>query len=229
MALLDKNWLSEPPHDYELKRYKLLDAIQYIMKMVDSGKVYSALQEVEERLYRLYKFHGQRSKLEDEMKILKGINLDTMSLDYEYPEDLGEMADMYKICELAIDEFEAAFKTIRAEWRNHSNKINITEVPDRRPTKEKGYVFISKRDSDDNILVYQHTPIISNTDWKTMDLLPIAMLEKKEGVIAEFIQNLENSNEFRFWRIDHSSDYNNFEEGLLHIIRYNLFYKIVVS
>lgn len=229
MGLLDKNWLSSPPHDYELKRYMLLDAIQHIKKMIKNGELYTALNEVEDRLQRLYRFYGEKGKLEDEMKILKGINLDTMSLEYEYPEDLGEMNDIYEVCDLAIDEFESVFKLIRSMWRKYSESINITEVPEKRPTKERGYVFISKRDSNNNILVYQHSQIVSNTDWKTLDLIPITELEKKEGVMSSFIQELENSDNFRFWRIDHSIDSKEFENGLFQVIRYNLFYKIVVS
>lgn len=229
MGLLDKNWLSTPPHDYELKKYMLLDAIQHIKGMIKNGELYTALNEVEERLQRLYRFYGEKGKLEDEMKILKGINLDTMSLDYEYPEDLGKMEDIYKVCDLAIDEFESVFKTIRNTWRKYSDSINITEVPEKRPTKNQGYVFISKRDSDDNILVYQHTPIISNVDWKTMDLLKVTELQRKEGVISSFIQEIEDNDNYRFWRVDHNINYSNFEEGLLHVIRHNLFYKMIVS
>lgn len=229
MGLLDKNWLSSPPHDYELKRYMLLNAIQHIKKMIENGELYPALEEVEDRLQRLYRFYGEKGKLEDEMKILKGINLDTMSLDYEYPEDLGEMNDIYRVCDLAIDEFEDSFKLIRNEWRKYSDTINITEVPEKRPTKELGYVFISERDSDNKILVYKHTPIVSNTDWKTMDLIYVSELERKDGSMASFIQSLNDSDNFRFWRIDHSVKTNNFEKGLLPVIRYNLFYKIVVS
>ena len=229
MGLLKRKWLSEPPHDYELKKYLLLDAIQYIIKMIDNGEIHDALEEVEERLLQLYKFHGNKSKLEDEMKILRGINLDTMSLDYEYPEDLGEMASMYKMCEFAIDEFETVFKVIRATWRQHSKKIKITEVPERRPTKNVGYVFISNEDPDTNILVYKHTPIISNTDWKTMDMVKVTEIEKSDIAVPEYIKSLEDQDKFRFWRVSHSLDDHNFEKGLLHIIRYNLFYKIVVS
>ena len=229
MSLLNRNWLSQPPHDYELKQYKLFDAIQHLKRMIDNGEIHSALEEVEERLLYLYKFYNNKTKLEDDLKILKGINLDTMSLDYEYPKDLGDMSKMYEMCEFAIEEFESLFKLIRTTWRSQSKRINITEIPERRPTRESGYVFIFKKDSDEDILVYQYTPIISNTDWKTMEMTKITSLEKKEGALSTYIQSMDDNEKLRFWRIDHDLSTDNFEKGLLHIIRYNLFYKIVVS
>lgn len=229
MGLLERNWLSSPPHDYELKKYKLLDAIQYIVKMVDDGKLLTALDEVEERLYNLYKFHGEKALTEDRLKILKGINLDTMDLEYEYPEQLGEMSAMFDMAEFAIDEFETVFKLIRATWRKYSKQINITEVPERRVGRGAGFVFVIQKDSDANILVYQYNPIVSNTDWKTMELIPVGELKKSETEIHNFIQSIEENRSFRFWRIDHSMEPLNFDQGPLHIIRYNLFYKIVVQ
>jgi hypothetical protein len=229
MALLGKNWLVSEPHDYELKKYLLLDAIQYIVNMIEDGKIHSALVEVEDRLLELYKFQGEKSTLENKLRVLKGINLDTMSLDYEYPETLGNMEPMYEISDFAIDELEAVHKLIRVSWRKSIDKLSITEIPEKRPTKEHGYVFISKRNSKDNILCYQYTPIVSNTDWKTLDLQKVAEIESGDSSIANYIQSIENSNNFRIWRIDHNLKTDNFEEGLFEIIRYALFYKIVVS
>src|SRR6056300_1230233 len=136
MALLGKNWLVSEPHDYELKKYLLLDAIQYIVNMIEDGKIHSALVEVEDRLLELYKFQGEKSTLENKLRVLKGINLDTMSLDYEYPETLGNMEPMYEISDFAIDELEAVHKLIRVSWRKSIDKLGITEIPEKRPTKE---------------------------------------------------------------------------------------------
>ena len=129
MSILDKNWLTDPPHDYELKEYRLLSAIQQVFKEVENGRLYYALEEVERNLYELYKYEGKRGELEDKMKILKGINLDTMSLDYEYPEESEELLIAHKLTDLAIDEFEAVFKYIRSTWRQLSGKIVLSEVP----------------------------------------------------------------------------------------------------
>ena len=228
MGLLNKKWLSSPPHDYELKKYILLDAIQHIKGMIENGEIYDALVEVEERLLQLYKFHGSKSALEDEMKILKGINLDTMSLDYEYPENLGEMSDIYKMCDYAIDEFEDLFKLIRKKWRDHSSKIKISEVPEKRPTKENGYTFIIGKNQEE-ILVYKYDTLVSNTDWKTMKLHKITSIDNQKDALPKYVESIEGSDNFRFWRIDHSLGHHNFEKGVFEIIKYNLFYKIIVS
>lgn len=227
MAFLKKDWLTTPPFDYELKQYQLFDAIQHTMQIVNDGKIYIALEEVEGKLYDLYKFQSERNKHEDALKVLKGINLDTMSLEYEYPETLGEMDSIYSLSEFAIEEFEAIFKFVRATWRNLSKKVEISEIPEKRSTKKSGYVFLSNLDN--TIIVYSYTPIISNTEWRTLDLKEIDRIDDDISSISSYIQNLENNENFRFWRIKSKIGLHNFNEGAFHIIKYNLFYKIVVT
>ena len=154
MVILDKNWCIDPPHDYELKKYQLLGAIQYIVNCVESGKLFHALKITEDTLYILYRFQSDKGTLDNRLKVLKGINIDTMSLDYEYPEESKEINDIYDLCNFAIEEFESVFKLIRSKWRTLSSKISITEIPSTRPTKTKGQVFLTNKE-EDNILIYE--------------------------------------------------------------------------
>jgi len=47
MNVLDKNWLTDTPFDYELQKYKLLAATSKINALVQGGFLYSSLIEVE--------------------------------------------------------------------------------------------------------------------------------------------------------------------------------------
>lgn len=225
MSILDKNWLTEPPHDYELKEYRLLSAIQQVFKEVENGRLYYALEEVERNLYELYKFEGKRGELEDKMKILKGINLDTMSLEYEYPEESEELLIAHKLTDLAIDEFEAVFKYIRSTWRQLSGKIVLTEVPSVRPTKTKGQVFVTHKDSD-TILIYEYTNIESKSEWRSIDLVKIGEMKNELGELSNYIQNLDDSDNYRFWRCNHTIKFD-LDECVMPLIKYNLFFKII--
>ena len=110
MEILNKNWLTQDPFDYELKRYKLLGAIKRIQAMIEAGHLYSSLLEVESHLDDLYKLKHGKDAIDDRLKVLKGINLDTMSLEYEYPKDAEPIMMLYQLCDIAIEYFEEIFK-----------------------------------------------------------------------------------------------------------------------
>lgn len=231
MNILDKNWLTESPFDYELKRYKLLAAVKKIMAMIDAGQLYSSLIEVESQLNDLYRLKHGKQDIDNRLKVLKGINLDTMSLEYEYPEDSDLISHIYQLCDIATNDFEDLFKIIRNKWRLISKKVNITEIPSVRSTRTKGYVFVlDKNRKDNNIITYSYNkPSQFKGEWKDLDLIDTEVDIKNIAGISNFIETIDAAGDnFRFWRCDHSIEYN-YEDGVLPIIKYNLFYKISIS
>jgi hypothetical protein len=224
MFLLNDNWLLEPPRDYELKKYQLLSAIQSIMKMIDDGDLYSALKIVEENLYNLYKFQSDKGALNDDLKILKGINLDTMSLDFEYPEETEEMEELHILCDYAIDEFESVFKIVRSKWRSLSNKISLTEIPSARPTKTKGKLLVTRKGGD-SIIIYDYDSK-KKSDWRDIKVEKSEVIDNELGKLSEYIQNVEDSENYRFWRCDHTIDYD-VDSCVIPLIKHSLFFKIV--
>ena len=87
MDILDKDWLFSEPIDYEYKKYKLLSAINKYGSLIKEDNLYSFLLEIENRLEEIYKYKYEKNVLDDRMKILKGIDIENMSLLYEYPEN----------------------------------------------------------------------------------------------------------------------------------------------
>lgn len=227
MDILGENWCFEPPYDYELKKYKLLGAIQHVVKAVDDGRIYYALNQVENTLYHLYKFQSNKGTLEDRMKVLKGINIDTMSLEYEYPEESKEIQTVYELCDFAVEEFESVFKLIRATWRQLAAKIAITEIPSARPTKNKGQLFISRKDSN-TIVVCEYNNIVKIKDWKDLNVTKICEIENEVGKLSEYIQNLEDNENYRFWRCNHTIEYD-INDCIIPLIKHSLFFKIISS
>lgn len=225
MSILPKDWLISEPKDIELKKYKLLAACQKIRDAVLNGKIFNALNSVEEELYNLYSFKSDRGRYENDAKILKGINLDTMELEYEYPESTYE-TDLTELSEFAIDQLEDIFKFIRAKWRLYSKKIQITEIPTQRPTKNKGYVLIEDK-SKDNILIYYYDNM-NIKDWRKFELTKHTEIKKEIGNVSEWIQTVEDNENCRFFRASHSLDCC-LNDCIIPLIKYNLFYKITVS
>lgn len=226
MVILEKDWCILPPHDYELKKYQLLGAIQYVVNCVERGRLFHALKVTEDTLFMLYKFQTNRGSIEDRLKVLKGINIDTMTLEYEYPDESKDINDIYDLCNFAVDEFESVFKLIRSNWRKFSTKISISEVPSTRPTKTKGQIFISSKDSD-NILIYEYLEKPAG-DWKDFNPTLIGKIENEVGKLSEYIQNLKDNENYRLWRCNHTIDFD-FEDSVLPLIKYNLFFKIITS
>lgn len=231
MDILNKNWLTETPFDYELKRYKLLAAVKKLTAAIEAGHLYSSLVEVEAQLNDLYQLKHGKQDIDNRLKVLKGINLDTMSLEYEYPEDSDSISHIYQLCEIAINDFEDLFKLIRNKWRLLSKKINITEIPSVRPTRSKGYVFVfDKNKKDNNIITYSYNkPSKFTGEWKDLQLVDINVDIKDIVGISNFIESIDNaSDDFRFWRCDHSIEFD-YDDCVMPLIQYNLFYKISIS
>lgn len=225
MRILDKNWILETPFDYELKRYKLLGAIQKLNAIIKGGNLYEALSEVEYQLEDLYKMKNRKIEIDDRVRVLKGINIDTMSLEYEYPDQDPGIDHIYKLVDLAIDEFESMYRLIRAKWRGYSSKLNITEIPHNMPTKTQGMVFLIDSKKEIKTFSYKN-PSGLFEDWKDLKLNKVDI--KIEGIqeMVKYIEaTIEVKNENRFWRCDHRLDLD-LENALLPILQHTLYHKI---
>ena len=228
MNVLDRNWITDEPFDFELKKYKLLAATAKLTSLVKRGYIYDSLLEVEIQLEDLYKLKNERNEIDNRLRVLKGIDLDTMSLDYEYPDASGELNHIYNICDLAIDEFESVFRLIRATWRSYAKKLKISEIPQSMPTKSKGIVFvINKKDS--SIFPYSYfKPSSFIGEWKDMVLTPINSVIKDSKDMISFIEDSRIAkDDNRFWRCDHNLS-EDLETCILPIVQHTLYHKILI-
>jgi len=216
------------PLDIELKKYKLLDATQKLTLAVKLGFVYDALNEVEHQLNLLYKVKNLKNETEDRVKIMKGINLDTMSVEYEYPLESTGIEDMYTMCDYAIDELEAVYRLIRVKWRLTSKQLQITEIPVRLPTKNKGIIFL--KGIDDKITVYSYSkPLSFIGDWKDMKLNKLEVNISNEKAMIKYIEATRRKNDVnRFWRCDHTITFNNIEATIIPILQHVIFNKLLL-
>ena len=226
MNVLDKNWLTDLPFDFELKRYKLLGATQQIKSMVKAGLMYDAFDEVEYQLEDLYKLKNKKSEIDDRLKILTGINLDTMSLDYDYPDADSEIYHIYNLVEIAIEEFEALFRMIRVKWRSIMSKMILTEIPHKMNTKTKGKVFIINKNNN-NILTYSYTnPYRLVGEWRDMKLKETDIKLSTISDMVDYVTESKlKSDDNRYWRVDYKLN-EDFEGCILPVLRYSLYSKL---
>jgi len=222
MNVLDPNWLTIEPHDFELKYYKLLAAENTFNKILKDGALISILDEVEDHLLEMYKIKHRKEEIDVNLRVLKGINLDTMSLEYEYPEGDKHIEDMYKLCDKAIDILEDIHKNVRVVFRLVEKAINITEIPDIKRTKKLGYALV--KTPEDIMQIYSFkVPSLLTENWKDLNLKYEGETVYDIRAISLFITKVEDeSSDYRFFRCSVNSEFD-MDERVLPVLKFKLY------
>tara|TARA_B110000977_G_C11063983_1_gene487065 strand:+ start:431 stop:1117 length:687 start_codon:yes stop_codon:yes gene_type:complete len=222
MNVLDPNWLTIEPHDFELKYYKLLAAEKTFTKILKDGALISILDEVEDHLLEMYKIKHRKEEIDVNLRVLKGINLDTMSLEYEYPEGDKHIEDMYKLCDKAIDILEDIHKKVRVVFRLVERSINITEIPDIKRTKKLGYALV--KTPEDIMKIYSFkVPSLLTENWKDLNLKYEGETVYDIRAISLFISKVEDeSSDYRFFRCSVNAEFD-MDERVLPVLKFKLY------
>jgi hypothetical protein len=228
MNILKSNWLKELPLDYELKKYIFLSAYARFENEISNNQLFSTLNEIEYHLNKLYRLKYEKDELDDTRRIITGIDLDLMDLIYDYTDEDSETEDIYKIIDYSIIKLESLHTKLREQWRYISKCMLITEIPDKKPTKNKGIVFIVL---ENTIKVYSYTkPSNMSMGWESLILNKEGEIKNSLRKIAEFISASERqSNDNRFWRFDAVNlDIQNipYDNCILPIVNFNLFNRL---
>ena len=222
MNVLDPNWLTIEPHDFELKYYKLLAAENTFNKILKDGALISILDEIEDHLLEMYKIKHRKEEIDVNLRVLKGINLDTMSLEYEYPEGDKHIEDMYKLCDKAIDILEDIHKNVRVVFRLVEKSINITEIPDIKRTKKLGYALV--KTPEDIMQIYSFkVPSLLTENWKDLNLKYEGETVYDIRAISLFITKVQDeSSDYRFFRCSVNSEFD-MDERVLPVLKFKLY------
>lgn len=222
MNVLDPNWLTIEPHDFELKYYKLLAAENTFNKILKDGALISILDEVEDHLLEMYKIKHRKEEIDVNLRVLKGINLDTMSLEYEYPEGDKHIEDMYQLCDKAIDILEDIHKNVRVVFRLVEKAINITEIPDIKRTKKLGYALV--KTPEDIMQIYSFkVPSLLTENWKDLNLKYEGETVYDIRAISLFITKVQDeSSDYRFFRCSVNSEFD-MDERVLPVLKFKLY------
>jgi hypothetical protein len=229
MEIFEKYWITTPPFDFESKEYKLLAGIKQIKNLISANSLYSAISTVEQELEKLYNIKYNKDYIESGDKKIKGIDLDTMSLAYEYNETHKDLQVIYDVCDLAIDKLETLYRLIRDKWRALESECEITEIPDKKVLNTMGYIMYIVP-GNDTIKVYKYIePTSFKIDWNKFKLIEVAEIKNELREIAKFIATSEaSSNSYRFFRFDVKikSKIPPFVECMLPLMQYAIFNKI---
>lgn len=222
MDILDKDWLFSEPIDYEYKKYKLLSAINKYGLLIKEDNLYSVLLEIENRLEEIYKYKYEKNVLDDRMKILKGIDLENMSLLYEYPENSEYLQTIEILADESVEMLEKLYKFLREKWRLNEKVIYITPIPKKNLVWKKGILFLI--DYNKNVITYHFSkPTNLQENWKKFELEfqheEMYDLEKLSSYVTTMSVLEPNT---QCVRIDSKKEMP-FDECLLPISKYSLF------
>lgn len=189
MDILNKKWLDSEPHDYEFKRYTLLAAINKYESLIKQNILAPVLEEIEIHLENLYRFQHQKDLLDDKMKVLVGIDIDNMQLEYEYPENSEDMEDMVRVANDAVYLFEKLYKTLRERWRDHEKSIHLTYIPDKKLVFDSGYFIII--DYNNNLIIYSFDkPTSMHDNWKKFQIKYVDTMEFSMKALTDYVTQI---------------------------------------
>ena len=189
MEILAKDWLESEPHDYEYKRYKLLAAANIFGSLIKDNQLSGVLSEIEIHLENLYKFQHEKDLLDDRMKVLKGIDIDNMELEYEYPELSPELECVVHLSSDAVLVFEKLYKALRERWRENEKSVELTHVPSKNPIYTHGYLLVI--DYDTNILIYKfEKPSRLNDNWRNFKLKHIDTIPYTLEALSNYVSSI---------------------------------------
>ena len=220
--ILSHTWLYESPFDYELKLYSLLGAVSLYRVEINKCNIEETLYSIENHLKELYKIKYSIEGIDLSTRVIVGIDIDTMSLDYQYVPHDDIDNERYDLCERGIEEFENLHSILRKKWRTIKESIAITEIPSVREGIRFGYFFII--DSNNKMYVYSFN-IKSGIKINQFNPKLVSTFEYSNSKLVELSQEFDKKIETRFFRFDIKKAMP-FDTCAYPIIRYMIYSKI---
>ena len=142
---LEKNWVSEPEFDVELKEYLLLGYLKRVEVKFEQLRLYPYLDDIRIHLEDLYALKDEQLVWERILSSdLIGLDIDNWSLKYLKPrlkeEDILEVIN--DIIDMAIPEMEKAWEKGQELKEDLLDSINITPVGLIPLNTNEGYILI---------------------------------------------------------------------------------------
>ena len=188
MNELPNNWFTEMPFDYEFKYYTLLAQIKRIEGNIDDYKLLSSLKNIESSLSILYDIKYAKDGERDNVKII-GIDFENMEIEYDYPEDNKLVESMYDLCDVAIDKYELAHKSLRTKWRNVADLLRLSNIGV-NVIKNHGFLYIIQ---GNNLISCEiNIPFPYKTSWKAVRVKHIKKSKYNLKDLSKFIEEQED-------------------------------------
>jgi|TARA_B110000908_G_C10243215_1_gene447256 hypothetical protein len=188
MNKLPNNWLTEMPFDYEFKYYTLLAQVKRLKVCIKDLKLKSTYDEIETGLDQLYDIKYARDGIERNDVRIIGIDVDSMEIKYDYPEDSIDSESMYDLCDVAINLFESLHKKLRSKWRDVSDMLRVSNIG-LNSIKNHGFVYLK---IDSKLHKYKiFIPIQFKTSWRDVRIEFISIEDYNLKELSKFVNKQE--------------------------------------
>jgi len=144
--ILNSNWFTESPLDFEHKKWTLLAYIQNVHKNFGDKTIFPYLSDIRFHLTNLEKLKNTREIFLK--KELKGIDWEKLTLLYDIPECSPEMKELDRIVNWSYPRLQKMDKLGRILWNEIENKLSV-----------KYYGIWTNPEKEGNILL--ETPILT--------------------------------------------------------------------
>jgi hypothetical protein len=188
MNELPKNWLTETPFDYEFKYYTLLAQVKRLKGDINKFKFLSTYNEIELSLDQLYDIKYARDGIENKDIRITGIDVDSMEIKYDYPEESIEVESMYDLCDVGINVFESLHQDLRAKWRDVADILKVSNIG-LNSIKNHGFIYLK---IDSTLYKYKiFIPIPYKSSWKDVRFEFISSGDYNLKELSNFVKDQE--------------------------------------
>lgn len=190
MKLLDQNWVTDSPVDFEYKKYLLLAYLQHCKSNFSESKLYPPLGELMQHYRNLHELKHNVDQLHSSFpKELSGIDFKKLALQFENNYKGDEyFQTITELMEFAIPNLKTTIEDGQMIFDLVEKNIELAPIGIMPVYNHDGYVFIHQISTAD-VHIYQfHYSIIQSSDEKYRSL----SLEYKFRETRSIVNSFEN-------------------------------------
>jgi hypothetical protein len=192
MKMLDQNWVTDSPVDFEYKKYLLLAYLQHCKANFSESKLYPPLGELMQHYRNLNDLKHNVDQMQSSFpKELSGIDFKKLALQFENNHKGDEyFQTITELMEFAIPNLKTTIDDGQMIFDLVEKNIELAPVGIMPVYNHEGYVFIHENSTED-VHVYQyHYSIIQASNEKYRSL-SMEYLTRETRSISNSFENIK--------------------------------------
>jgi hypothetical protein len=188
MKLLDQNWVTDSPVDFEYKKYLLLAYLQHCKSNFSESKLYPPLGELMQHYRNLHELKHNVDQLHSSFpKELSGIDFKKLALQFENNYKGDEyFQTITELMEFAIPNLKTTIEDGQMIFDLVEKNIELAPIGIMPVYNHDGYVFIHQISTED-VHIYQfHYSIIQSSDEKYRSLSMEYKFRETRSIVNSF-------------------------------------------
>ena len=192
MNMLDQNWVTDSPLDFEYKKYLLLAYLQQCKSHFDETKLYPPLGHLMQHYRNLHELKSNIDQMQAAFpKELSGLDLKNLTLHFENSIKSDEQfLTITELMDFAIPTMKSTLEDGQQLFDLVEKNIELAPVGIMPVYNHDGYVFIHENHTEDVHIYQYHYSIIHAADEKYRSL-SMNYLYRETRSISNSIENIK--------------------------------------